>query len=230
MVRVVALDSSTWWSGVALVEGGHRKAEPRLVAEVGLEIRDSHAVHLVALVADLLARAGWPRSSVDAWAATRGPGSFTGLRVGLGTVRGLALGSGRPCLGIGTLVAMAEAFGPTTRDRVPLLDAGRAEVFGARFDPDGRPPVERIAPWIGPPERALEGGPEGVIFGSGAETYADRIARAGWQGRIEKPRTGVAAATGRLALYRLAAGTPSGDGMSPLYLRPPDAELKTRKR
>ena len=225
MTRLVALETSTWWGGVALLEASG--SDPAVVAEAGLRAGSSHAFHLLALLASLMNESGWARTSVDAYAATRGPGSFTGLRVGLGTVRGLSLGSDRPCIGVGTLDAMTEALGPAESDRVPLLDAGRGEVYGARFDATGSPPVTLTAPWLGPPERAVEG--DAVLFGPGARAYRDRLASAGWTGVPRSTPTSVAAAAGRLALGDLAAGAVSGAGMSPVYLRPPDAELKRRR-
>lgn len=224
MSRVVALDTSTWWGGVALVEGGVR-ASTVVVAETGLRVRDSHTTHLLAMLEALLAQAGWTRSSVDAWAASRGPGSFTGLRVGLGTVRGLGLASGRPCLGVVSLQALAEAHGPAELPRLPMLDAGRGEVFGALYDAGSSPPEELLPPWVEPPGSALaRAGAGAVVFGPGAERHADRI------GAVEGFRFGasprsVAAAVGRLALMRLAAGADDGEGLSPLYVRPADAEL-----
>ena len=228
MRRILALDTSGRWGGIALVEHAGGTSPAEIVAEIGLRSEYSLASRLLSLVDMLLAEAGWPKSGLDAYAASRGPGSFTGLRIGLGTVRGLAVASGRPGLGIGTLDAMAEAFGPATVDRVPLIDAGRDEVFGARFDPSGSPPGERIAPWLGRPERALEGGAAAVLFGSGADKHGGRLRAAGWNGASCRAPTSLAAAIGRVAAWRLEAGAEGGEGMSPLYLRPPDAKKKRR--
>lgn len=222
MTRVAALDTSTWWGSVALLEGTADGPAP--VAEGGLRVHDSHAARVLSLLEALLAQAGWTRSDVDVWVATRGPGSFTGIRVGLATVRGLSLGSARPCIGVGTLDALAEARGPAALDRVPLLDAGRQEVYGARFDASGHPPGERLAPWVGPPERALEGG-DAIVFGPGAEIHRERLRRAGWSGEPSAVGS-VAAAAARIALALGPGGAGPGDGMSPLYVRPPDAKLR----
>lgn len=224
MNRVVAIDTTTWWGGLALVERSAERAE--VVAEVGLRVENTHTAHQLGLLERLLAETGWSKSSIDAYAASRGPGSFTGIRVGLATVRGLALGAGRPCFGIDSLVAMAEAFGPAEAPRLPLLDAGRGEVYGALYDPDASPPREQLAPWVGPPERALEAASGRlVLFGSGAEAHRERLARPGGAWRIGRAPTSIAAGVGRLTLWRLGAGAPDGEGLSPLYLRPSDAEL-----
>ncbi len=224
MSRIVALDTSCWWGGVALLES--TPGSPcAVIAEAGLLVSDSHAAHALSLLDALLAEAGWSRSGVDAYAATRGPGSFTGIRVGLGTVRGLSLAASRPAIGIGTLLALAEAFGPAAADRVPLLAAGRGEFYGARYDPSSTPPGEIVAPWLGPAERALAEGGEPVLFGPGAEEAALALRAGGWTGRVGRAPASVAAAAGRLAMLRLASGATDGEGLSPLYLRPPDAEL-----
>jgi tRNA A37 threonylcarbamoyladenosine modification protein TsaB len=121
---------------------------------------------------------------------------------------------------------MAEAFGPAAAERAPLLPAGRGEVYGARYDAASSPPREILAPWLGPPEHALRGGRgEPAIFGPGANDAAEALRAAGWRGPAMRAPTSVAAAAGRLALFRLAAGAEDGEGLSPLYLRPPDAEL-----
>ena len=195
------------------------------VAEAGIRVADTHTAHQLELLEQLLARAGWSRTTVDAYAAARGPGSFTGIRVGLATARGLGLAAGRPCLGITTLLAMAEAFGPAEAPRVPLLDAGRGEVYGARYDAVSSPPVEQQPPWVGPPERVADGAAERVVmFGPGAVAAARSAT-----GRVGRSPSSVAAGVGRLALLRFEAGAPDGEGLSPLYLRPADAELKKKR-
>ena len=93
-MRLLAVDASTWWGGAALLDV--YEGAPRLVADAGVHVEDSHAARLLPLVEGLLASAGWIKDSLDAYAATRGPGSFTGVRVGLGLVSGFALATSRP--------------------------------------------------------------------------------------------------------------------------------------
>ena len=117
MKRVLALDTSTWWGGLALVSRESAAEPPRVIAEFGATIHGSHAGHLLPRAEWLLSLAGWSKQDPDAYVATRGPGSFTGIRVGLGTIQGLAVASGRPCVGIDTLQA--------TRSRVASLNSRR---------------------------------------------------------------------------------------------------------
>ena len=225
-MRLLAIDASTWWGGAALlhVEAGR----PALVADIGLRTEDSHAARLLPAVEGLLASASWPKSSLDAYAAARGPGSFTGIRVALGLLQGFALASGRPTVGVGTLHAMAEAHGPASADRVPLLEAGRGEVYGARFDPAGSPPGEMCPAWVGDPALALSPGGDVAIFGNGAVNHEARLREAGYRGVIARPPTAIAAAVGRIALLRLLMGAADPLELTPLYVRPADAEVKWR--
>ena len=228
MIRAVALDTTTWWGGVALV--AQTDASVETVAQAGLRVNDSHAAHLLRLLEALLAEAGWERSAIDLYVATHGPGSFTGIRIGLGTVRGLALAAEREALGVGTLEAMAEAHGPDVRERVPVLDAGRGEVYAARYDAGGTPPLERASPWVGSPLRLLQGDAPSVLFGPGLAAHTALLRAQGWTGSAAAPPTDVAAAAARLALGRRTRGetSPGKDGLAPLYLRPADAEAGTR--
>ena len=229
MSRLLAIDTSTWWGGVALVESRAGES-PRLAAEIGLYVEDSHAARLLPLIESVLALAGWSKTSLDVYVATRGPGSFTGIRVGLGVLRGLAIATGRPCIGVGTLEAMAEAYGPCPFDRVPLLDAGRGEVYGARYDASSSPPRELEPPWVGNPERALAGRERSpaAVFGGGAVAHEARLRATGHRGPLAPTPTSLAAAAARIASARPDEAADGARDVAPLYVRPADAELKLR--
>lgn len=226
MRRIAALDVSTWWGGVALAETDGDGF--RVTAEAGLRVSGSHGATLLRLFESVLEAAGWSRDTIDLYGVTRGPGSFTGLRIGLGTVRGLALAAGKPAIGVGTLEAFATAQGPQTLDRLPLLDAGRGEVFGARFDRDSFPPVAVLDPWVGPIEEVL--GPDdrpALLFGPGLESYRPRLPALPAGTVVSEASRSIAAAVARLALHRWAAGVPDGWGLSPHYIRSADAVVRT---
>jgi tRNA threonylcarbamoyladenosine biosynthesis protein TsaB len=123
---------------VALLEGG------RTLCALHHEKLNAHAETLLPLVERLLAETGSSRSSLDRLAVGVGPGSFTGLRVGIALAQGMALGLDRPLVGVGSLRAIARGAPPEDpRVRVVGLDARREELFVAAYDPDGR---EVLAP------------------------------------------------------------------------------------
>jgi tRNA threonylcarbamoyladenosine biosynthesis protein TsaB len=131
-VRILGIESSSARGSVALVEGG------KLVAALEHEHPNAHAESLLAMVEELLASAGFAKSSLDRLGVGVGPGSFTGLRVGIALAEGMSLGLDRPLFGIGALRAMARGVpnefpGP----RCALLDARRSELFAAAYALDG---------------------------------------------------------------------------------------------
>jgi len=221
-MRILAIDTSTWWGGVALVEDDRRHA-PQLVAELGLRVPDTHESRLLDRVDFLLAEAGWIRAEIDGFAATIGPGSFTGIRVGLGTLQGLALAAERPCAGVGTLDALVEAHGPAEHERVALLDAGRGEVYAARFDAASSPPLVLVPPRVGRLELLAGPAPFVAVLGpTRHRELRERLLAAAPGARPTAPTRGLAAAAGRLAALGWRRGPAAP--LAPLYLRPPDAK------
>jgi tRNA threonylcarbamoyladenosine biosynthesis protein TsaB len=213
-VRLLALDTTTRNGSAALLEGEAVRAETRRVAE-------SHSSWVVAVIPDLVAAAGWTLRDIDGYAVAAGPGSFTGLRVGLATVQGLALAARRPCLGITTLDALGWLGRGRADTVVALVDAFRDEVFSARYDRDGRPAG---APGVGKLERALEGLDGSVAFvGDAVERYREDIRRHHPAALLPEVEPFLAVAVGRLALPRLRAGEGIAPAdLRPVYLREPD--------
>ena len=214
-MRVLAVDTTTERGSVALTEGATVTGEVRLVHP------DGHSRRLLPAIDFLLRSLGVGPGDVEAFAVTTGPGSFTGLRVGLSTVQGLALGSGRPCLGLSALDVLAARVAGSAPATVAVMDAYRGEVYGAVYDRDGRPAgpaaVER-------PESLAARVPDGAAFiGDGAQRYRDLIVSVR-PGALFPPRSLFLAGTlGRLAAARLERGegvTPAE--LRPLYLREPD--------
>jgi len=229
-VRILALDTTTWWGGVALIESAPPPQAPRTVISLGAEVHDSHAAHLLDWIDAVLHSTGWTSSSLDGYVATAGPGSFTGVRVGLGTVRGLALASGRPAVGISTLDALAEAWGPAHVERVAVMSAGRGELYGARYA-GGEPAAEPIdGPRLADPTRFLSRETERLLIpGPGSEDWLRGLAGEADTRVVSAPRE-IAAAAGRIALLRGLFRGQATDRLAPLYLRPPDAKLDPRFR
>jgi tRNA threonylcarbamoyladenosine biosynthesis protein TsaB len=172
-------------------------------------------------VAALLQGLGLDPGGLDLFAVATGPGSFTGLRVGLGSVQGLALASGRPCVGLATLDVLAASAAGSSGTIVALVDAFRGEVYSGVYDAAGHPRGERT---VGPLAAVLRGLPAGSAFvGEPAagrrEAILEQVPGAvfpGWA-RFLAPTLAVE------ALRRAAAGeTVAPSALRPLYLRPVD--------
>ncbi|WP_421725463.1 tRNA (adenosine(37)-N6)-threonylcarbamoyltransferase complex dimerization subunit type 1 TsaB [Bauldia sp.] len=182
-----------------------------------------HAERLFALVAEVMADAGLDYGQLDRIAVTVGPGSFTGLRVGIAAARGLALATGCPVVSVGTLAAAAERA-RTLAGPVPVvaaLDARRDEIYAQAFAADGAPVTEpavglaaRFAALI--EDNAMLAGSAADVLADAAGVAADRIAHRD-------------AAPDIASVVRLGLAAPDPDGPPrPLYLRPPDAKPSTR--
>jgi tRNA threonylcarbamoyl adenosine modification protein YeaZ len=137
-VRVLGIDTSSQRGSVALVDGA------AVVCALHHERPNAHAEELLPLVTRAFAEAGFEKSSIDKIAVGIGPGSFTGLRVGIALAEGMALGLDRPLVGVGSLRAMTFAVPASDRrTRVAVLDARREELFVAAHAADGK---ERLPP------------------------------------------------------------------------------------
>ena len=219
---MLAIETATAACSVALWDDG-AAAGPEIVARFVAGGRGQAEI-LAPMIAEVLAEAGIAASGVDRLAVTVGPGAFTGLRIGLAAVRGLALATGRPVFGLTTFETIAHGVPAAERAGRMLLvavDSRRAEPFLQRFDADLRP--------LGEPEALLPQAcaaqlPPGplLVAGDGAALLRTVLA--------DRPDTAFAAGPGlpeAAVLARLAAALPEGGGLPPrpLYLRAPDVTL-----
>jgi len=122
-MRVFALDTSSKVATVAIVE------DQNIVVETVLKHGLTHSENLMPLVAETFQRAGFEPKEMDLFAVTRGPGGFTGLRIGVSTIKGLAEGVDKPVVSLDTMEVLAHTTAPTNRLIVALLDAQRDRVY-----------------------------------------------------------------------------------------------------
>ena len=123
-----AVDSAGRAGGIALLD------EDKLIYESYLDIGLTHSETLLPMLKNALAAARLTPAEVGLWAVSAGPGSFTGLRIGMALVKGLALPANTPCVGVSTLCALAASvFLPEGSDIVAAVDARRGEVYAAAF-------------------------------------------------------------------------------------------------
>lgn len=201
-----------------------------MLAEVVAPATQSHGGVLPQLVQDALARAGVGWEGVDGLAVSIGPGSFTGLRIGLSFAKGIAFAGGTPIAAVPTLEALAWAADASPGAIVwAVLDARMREVYAASFERTDAGLVRRTPDEALPPGALAERIPAGaVIVGDAVEVYPE-LAKAG--ARVlpfvtYHPRGGVVA---RLGAATLRAGGAADVGtLEPAYVRPSQAELARR--
>jgi tRNA threonylcarbamoyladenosine biosynthesis protein TsaB len=231
-MKVLALDTTTRAGSVALVE------DDRIVDERGGDGARTHAERLPAELTAIAAANQLALSDVDLYAVASGPGSFTGLRIGIATIQGLAFVHGRRVVAIPALEALAQIG---SLDLAPgtlvtsWMDAYRHEVFTAVYRVAAAAPftlarLEEIeGPSVGDPASTLArwtaqfDHTPAVFIGDGAVIYAGQILGASPAAGVLPPPL-IAGALGRLAIARLAESTDPA-GVRPLYVRRPDAEI-----
>lgn len=227
---ILGLDTADRTAGAAVVVDGTVRAAKVERAPA------RHSVRLFALINGVLDAAGLSRSALTGICVTRGPGSFTGLRVGMATAKGIAFALGLPVAGVSTLETLARPAMPFDGLVIPLLDAKKAQVYGAAFD--GRSGAAVIAEAAWSPE-GLAGELQGLerdclLVGSGLAPFAETFASflgCRFQAAPEEAWAIQPAEVARLGAVDLACGRgvlPAA--LTPTYCRLSEAEEKKRKR
>ena len=228
---ILALDTSSAAGSAAIVDGD------RIVLERAGDPSRTHGERLPRELMALLAEAGVDVHAIDRFAVATGPGSFTGLRIGIATIQGLALAQGKLVVPVSTFDAIAFSVRSSIAHRPsPIgvwIDAHRGEVFATLYGPDGRvleeptslPPDATLDAWA----TALAGG-QVTFAGDGAIRYRQLVEnRLRGAAGIPAAAPPLAGAIGRMAA-RKAARAVAPHAIVPLYVRRSDAELARDRR
>lgn len=242
---ILSFDTASHGRSVAVTRGG----EP--LAVVSGDVRERGSASVLRDVDEALGRAGVALRDVELFAAADGPGSFTGLRAGLATVKAFAATLGRPAVGVHTLHAVAHAAGPSERV-MALIPAGRGEFFAQLLSVGEGGEVGELGPAAhDTPEEvlrtALRVGGRVVWAGEGAYTLDEKIregrlgaaagldltslehAAGGREWALAAKPDGLSTHVARLALRSYLRGAHvRADGLTAFYVRASDAELKER--
>jgi len=226
---ILALDTTTRAGSLALMR------DDLLLAAAAGDPGRTHGERLPGEIVQLLTRHDVPLSAIDLYAVASGPGSFTGLRIGIATMQGLALANGKGLVGVSALDALALAVqSQIVSDPAPgaiavWMDAQRREVFAAIYRAADLKCLE--GPFVAPPEdiqarwQPFLAGSQVWFAGDGALAYRTIISRFGGITLID-PTPMMAPAVAILAAQEAARGqVPGPEAVRPLYVRRPDAEL-----
>lgn len=223
---VLAVDTSTWTGGVAVLKGD------TVVSEIHVTTRETHAKRLMYLIDSALKMASIDLQAVEAFAVTIGPGSFTGIRIGVSAIKGLAFATGKPVTGVSTLEVLVSQFPWYPNVICPMLDARKGQVYTALYEwaPDGqwRKVLQDCAVdpavWIGRIDRpCLFVGDGSVIYQSTIDNGIGSLARFA-PAYLNGIRASLVAHVGAAQLKR--GNTVDVALLAPNYVRKSDAEIK----
>lgn len=225
-MRILAIETSTMMGSVAIMD------ERGLIAEYRFNIKATHSERLMRTIDEVLRGSGIELKDLDGYAVSIGPGSFTGLRIGLSTVKGLAFTTNKPITAIPTLDALACNIPFSQYMVCPMLDARKKEVYTALFRFTDNGVVSKlIDDCVISPESFLKEIKEPTVFlGEGANIYRELIKeRLGYFAHFAplSKQLPSAANVAELGLKALISGKVEDPAiLIPRYIRKSEAEIK----
>jgi tRNA threonylcarbamoyladenosine biosynthesis protein TsaB len=230
MMRILGIDSSVPQGSVALLEND------QIISEKLLDKSSrNHSDGLLKMVDEVLSESEYRLRDIDGFSVTCGPGSFTGLRVGVSLVKGFALATEKPALGVGTLEALSASIKPTDRPICAILDARKKEVYCAFFRYEGNRIIRTTPDEAMSPEDLCQTVSEPTVFtGSGLETYGEFFSGRLGSFYINQSKT-IAHSVGASAAFLARPHLESNPGfdldkLTIKYVRKSEAELNYLKK
>ncbi len=228
-MNILAVDTSANVASAAVICGG------TLVGESMINNKKTHSEKLMPMIDTLLKNNDMDITDIDLFAVANGPGSFTGLRIGVSTVKGLAHAVGKPIVGISTLEGLAYNLSYTCGIISPIMDARRSQVYNAVYKWDGGEFKELAAPRALALDELLEEfrNEEKVCFvGDGVPVHRDKIAETMGARAIFAPENNLYQRASSLAALAEMKADSAVDcnTLMPFYLRKPQAEREYEER
>jgi tRNA threonylcarbamoyladenosine biosynthesis protein TsaB len=229
-MRVLGIDTSTSCGSIGLI------VDERILCEYSLEGKASHSERILKTIDRVLEDSGFSIGDIDGFVISIGPGSFTGLRIGVSAVKGLAFATGKPVAGVSTLDALAQNVRYSPYLICPLLDARKGEVYAALYRNAEKDGLSKLAPEmaIKPADLLKRINEKALFLGNGVNPYGDLIRRElGSMAHIaHSPFNFVhGAVVAQLGRQNLKKGEYLDlEGFTPQYLRKSDAELKWKQK
>ena len=229
-MKILGIDTSTSSGSIGLIDGDS------VIAEYLLDIPVTHSERLFNSIEYVLKQAACPIEKLDGWAISLGPGSFTGLRIGVSMIKGLAFATQKPVAGVPTLDALADNISPTPSIICPILDARKGEVYTTFYRYDDEDNLKRISAYqaISPENLVKEIEKRTIFLGSGVKTYGDYLRNAlpdlatFVHASLNLPHGSTVARLGLEGLQRNEVLDLST--FTPIYVRASEAEIKWKEK
>jgi tRNA threonylcarbamoyladenosine biosynthesis protein TsaB len=226
---ILGIETSTRTGSVAIV------TEEGVIAQYSLNIEVTHSERLMSTADRVMKDTGFTMADMDGYAVAIGPGSFTGLRIGLAAVKGLALVTGKPVAAVPTLEALAWNLPYAAYPVCPMLDARKHEVYAATYRFYGSALVNGMAETVISLSRLSERLSEKTIFtGEASHLFHNDILEIFGERALFAPVSAIlpsAAAVAEIGLDMIKRGQQADpDNLTPTYIRRPEAEVVWEKR
>lgn len=226
-LKLLAIDTSGPVCGVAILADG------AIVYECAVINRMTHSVNLLPMIDTAFQSAGLTIADMDRLAVVSGPGSFTGVRIGVSTLKGLAHGAGKPCVAVDALEAMAAGAGAFDGVICPIQDARAGQVYGAAFTHGPERPVRLMPDTPLKLEEYVEHlrtfGQRFLFLGDGMPVHRVKLmALLGDAAVFAQPQQAFLRPASVAYLASLATETVDYQSLMPMYLRAPNAALNKK--
>ena len=224
-MKILAIDTSALTATAAIL------SEDMLLGEISTTTKLTHSQTIMPMIDELLNKVSLDIADIDLFACSEGPGSFTGLRIGIGTIKGLAYGLGKPVVGVSTLEALAHNIDVTDLVICPIMDARRGQVYNAIYKYDGG----KLACITGPRALSIEELcdklTERTIFvGDGVNVHKEKIKELLGDKAVFASPHNILQRAGSVAYAALGKAPCDAAELTAVYLRKPQAEREREER
>lgn len=226
-MRILGIDTATMISGIGVTEDGE------IVADFRYDVKLTHSEVLLSYIEKLIKKLKLKLENFDGFSVSIGPGSFTGLRIGLATIKGLGFASGKPIVGIPTLDALAFGSRGCIYPLVPVLDAKKKQVYAAVYHTQDNEIKRKTSYFVVDPSDLIQRIPEEVAFtGPGINVFRSEIKKKMGK-KAHFLRGEKTLPSGAAVAYMGWEKIKQGEKddlllLEPIYVRKSEAELKFR--
>lgn len=224
-MKILAIDTSALTATAAIL------SEDMLIGEISTTTKLTHSQTIMPMIDELLKKVSLDITDIDLFACSEGPGSFTGLRIGIGTIKGLAYGLGKPVVGVSTLEALAHNIDVTDLVICPIMDARRGQVYNGLYSYNGNTLECITEPRALSIEELCQELTERTIFvGDGVNVHKEKIKELLGNKAVFASPQNLLQRAGSVAYAALKKEAVSAEDLTAVYLRKPQAEREREER